>query len=132
MRTCLSWVHQSRGVLGAFKSPPKWTQGSEPLQTLVVWNLALYLKVLFSEQIQSCSKAFLFNKLIYKSPLYASTFGTYLYFLISTWLACSVFPVSALFCRGMSEKVNFVSVHYSLPWDEETKGIKLDVGKLSK
>ena len=51
--------------------------------------------------------AFLFNKLTYKYPSYASSHRIHQSFLILAWLmTTTVFPVSAIFCRKMTEKVN--------------------------
>ena len=51
--------------------------------------------------------AFLFNKMTYKYPSYASSHRIHQSFLILAWLmTTTVFPVSAIFCRKMTEKVN--------------------------
>ena len=47
-----------------------------------IWALVLYRKILFGEQL-NCSKAFLFNKLIYKSLSHVSTPCIHPSFLIS-------------------------------------------------
>ena len=59
--------------------------GSKNLKAYTTFTLALVLswKILFGEQIHSCSKAFLFNKLIYKSPSNSSAPYIYQSFLIS-------------------------------------------------
>ena len=61
------WVNQP-GVRTS-----KRGQGSKALKAYIIWALVLYWKILFREQIHSYSKAFLFNKLTYKTPSYAST-----------------------------------------------------------
>ena len=68
--TCFAeWVNQP-GVRTS-----KRGRGSKALKAYIIWALVLYWKILFTEQIHSYSKAFLFNKKIfsYKSPSYAST-----------------------------------------------------------
>ena len=77
-------------------------------------NPSIILEDIIVEQIQNCSNAFLFNKLTYKSLSYAATSCIHPSFLISAWLAKIVSPVSAIFCRKMSEKVNLLvkTAHY--------------------
>ena len=62
---------------------------------------------LFSLGNKFTTAAFLFNKLTYKYPSYASTHRIRQSLLILAWLmTTTVFPVSAIFCRKMTEKVN--------------------------
>ena len=48
-------------------------QRSKALKANTIWDLVLYHKTLFGEQIYNCNKEFLFNKLTYQSPSYAAT-----------------------------------------------------------
>ena len=102
---CREWANQL-GSLGAFKPTPKWSWGSKPLCTFAVWALVLYWKILFGEQIGNCSKVFLFNTLIYKSPSDASTSRIHSPFLISTWLTTNVSPVGILICSTLTIKTS--------------------------
>ena len=77
------WANQL-GSLDEFKSPPKWSRWSKPLYAFAVWALVLYWKIFFGEPMHNCSKLFLFNELICKSPSDASASGIHPSFLIST------------------------------------------------
>ena len=86
------------------------------LKAYTTWALVLYWKLLFGKKIYNCRKIFLFNKLTYKSPSNASAPCIHLSFLISVQLTSMVSPVSALFCRKMSEKVTLPvkTAHYQM------------------
>ena len=90
--------------------------GSKALKAYTTWVLVLYWKMLFGQQIHNCSKAFLFNKLTFNSPTNASTPCIYSSFLVSVRLTTIVSPVSALFCRKISEKVSLPlkTAHYQM------------------
>ena len=94
----------------------KWGPGPKALKAYTIWALVLYWKIIFGEQIHNCSKIFLFNKLIYKSPSYASTRCIYPSFLIAAWLTTILSSVSALFYRKMLEKANLLlkTAHYQM------------------
>ena len=86
------------------------------LKTYTTWAVVLYWRLLFGKKIYNCRKIFLFNKLTYKYPSNASAPCIHLPFLISAQLTSMVSPVSALFCRKMSEKVTLPvkTVHYQM------------------
>lgn len=78
----------------------------QSLCKLLLLVLLLIWKILFGEQIYSCSKLFLVEKLTYKSPLNALTPGIYASFLISAGMMPNLSSVKALCCKGMLEKFN--------------------------
>ena len=80
--------------------------GSKALKAYTTWALVLYWKMLIGEQIHNYSKAFLSNKLTFNSPSNVSTLCIHPSFLVSARLATIVSPVSAIFCRKISEKVS--------------------------
>ena len=96
-------MDQPAWVLGGIKTSKRgW--GWKSLNAYTVWVLVFYWKIFFWGKITTV--AFLFNKLTYKSPSYASTHCIHPSLLMSAWLTTIVVSVSALFCRKMSEKVN--------------------------
>ena len=94
-------------------STSKRVPGSKAPKAYTNWALVLYWKILFGEQIHNCSKVFHFNKLTYKSCFNSSIHPS---FPISARMRTIVSPVSALFCRKISEKVSMPvkTTHYQM------------------
>ena len=104
IQTHLCWLGQPAGVGGCLDLQ----KGSrvKSLESLCYLGPSIILE-LFSLGNKFTTAAFLFNKLTYKYPSYASTHRIRQSLLILAWLmTTTVFPVSAIFCRKMTEKVN--------------------------
>ena len=94
-------------------SASKRVPGSKTLKAYTNWTVVLYWKILFGEQILNCSKTFHFNILTYKSCFSFFHSSALPQFRLTENL---VSPVSALFCRKMSEKVSLPvkASHYQM------------------
>ena len=80
----------------------KRSRGWNVFKICTIWVLVFYYSSLRNT---FTTVAFLFNKLTYKSPSYASAHCIHPSLLMTSWLTTTVFSVSDLFCRKMSEKV---------------------------